>query len=140
MRKLADNRRILVASPTYLDGAGRPRTPHEAAGHLFLRYDDGSAPWRLQGPGDEVVELEARCRLRADSGDIVNDWALAGYGIMMRSQVDVAAELGDGRLERVLPHWRSGAAPIYALFHSSRHLPTKVRAFVAALAERLEQL
>jgi DNA-binding transcriptional LysR family regulator len=140
MRKLADNRRILVASPAYLDRAGRPRSPQEAAAHVFLRYDDGDAPWRLQGPQDEAVELETRCRLRADSGDVVNDWALAGYGIMMRSQVDVAAELADGQLERVLPHWQSGPAPIYALFPSARHLPTKVRAFVKALAERLDQL
>jgi LysR family transcriptional activator of dmlA len=140
MRKLADNRRILVASPAYLDRSGRPQSPHETTGHVFLRYDDGDAPWRLQGLEGEAVELEAPCRLRADSGDVVNDWALAGHGVMMRSQVDVAAELHDGRLERVLPNWQSGPAPIYALFPSARHLPTKVRAFVDALAERLEQL
>ncbi|WP_136615613.1 LysR family transcriptional regulator, partial [Bradyrhizobium sacchari] len=38
MRKLADNHRILVASPAYLDQAGRPTTPAEAASHTFLRY------------------------------------------------------------------------------------------------------
>jgi LysR family transcriptional activator of dmlA len=140
MRKLADNRRILVASPGYLDAAGRPRTPRDAAGHAFLRYDEGDTPWRLEGPGDEVGELDAPCRMRADSGDVVNDWALAGGGIMMRSQVDVAAELADGRLERVLPDWQSGPAPIYALFPSARHLAAKVRVFVEALAERLAQL
>jgi len=140
MRKLADNRRILVASPAYLDGAWRPRTPQDAAGHTFLRYDDSDAPWRLEGPGDKVVEFEAPCRMRADSGDVVNDWALAGCGIMMRSQVDVAAELADGRLERVLPDWQSGPAPIYALFPSARHLATKVRVFADALADRLARL
>lgn len=141
MRKLADNRRILAAAPAYLDGFGRPRRPEDAAsGHAFLRYDDSAAPWRLEGPGGEVAELEAPCRLRADSGSVVNDWALAGRGIMMRSEADVAAELADGRLERVLPDWQSGPAPIYVLFPSARHVATKVRAFVDALAERLDRL
>jgi DNA-binding transcriptional LysR family regulator len=140
MRKLADNRRILVAAPRYLDRSGRPRTPADAAGHAFLRYDDDAAPWRLEGPGGEAAEIDARCRLRADSGDVVHDWTVAGRGIAMRSEVDVAAELADGRLERVLPHWRSGPAPIYALFPSPRHLATKVRAFVEALAQRLAGL
>jgi len=139
MRKLADNWRILVASPAYLDSAGRPRRPDDTAGHAFLRYDDGDAPWRLEGPAGLVAEIETLCRMRADSGDIVNDWALAGCGIMMRSQVDVAAELAEGRLERVLPDWQSAPAPIYALFPSARHLSTKVRVFVDALAERLRQ-
>jgi len=138
MRKLADNCRILAASPAYLDRAGRPRTPEEAAGHAFLRYDDGDAPWRLIGPDWEVAEIAAPARMRADSGIVVGDWALAGHGIMWRSEADIAEELADGRLERVLPDWGSGPAPIYALFPSARHLPTKVRAFVDALGERLK--
>jgi LysR family transcriptional activator of dmlA len=140
MRKLADNRRILVASPAYLARSGRPRSPADAASHAFLRYDDGGAPWRLEGPGGSTVELEAPCRLRADSGDVVNEWAVAGCGITMRSSADVAAELADGRLERVLPDWQSAPAPIYALFPSARHMATKVRAFVDALAQRLARL
>jgi LysR family transcriptional regulator, transcriptional activator for dmlA len=140
MRKLADNRRILVASPGYLDRMGHPRTPRETAGHAFLRYDDSTQPWRLEGPEGAVAEIETPCRLRADSGNVINDWALAGHGIMLRSQVDVAAELADGRLERVLVDWQSGPAPIYALFPSARHLATKVRVFVETLAERLAGL
>ncbi len=140
MRKLADNRRVLAASPAYLDRVGRPLIPQDTVDHAFLRYDDGATPWRLEGPEGEIAEIEAPCRLRADSGSVVNDWALAGHGITMRSQVDVAAELADGRLERVLPGWQSGPAPIYALFPSARHLATKVRVFLDALAERLEGL
>jgi DNA-binding transcriptional LysR family regulator len=138
MRKLADSRRILVASPAYLDAAGRPGRPAQTEGHAFLRYDDSTAPWRLVGPGGAVAEIEAPCRLRADSGNVVGDWAVAGRGIMLRSEVDVCAELEAGGLERVLPGWSSGPAPIYALFPSARHLPAKVRVFVDALAERLK--
>ncbi|HEY2660527.1 MAG TPA: LysR family transcriptional regulator [Caulobacteraceae bacterium] len=138
MRKLADNRRILVAAPGYLDRRGRPTSPEDLAGHVWLRYGDGASPLRFEGPQGRVVELEARGRLRADNGDAVYDWALAGCGVMAKSSVDVAHGLRDGRLERVLPDWRSAPMPIYALWPSARHLATKARVFLEAVATRLE--
>lgn len=137
MRKLADNHRILVASPGYLDHVGRPSSPADFGGVSFLRYDDGDAPWRLTGPRGEVAQVQARPRLRADSGEVVHDWALAGLGIMLKSQIDVAADLAAGRLEQVAPGWRSPPAPIYALFPSGRLRPSKVRVFVDALETAL---
>ncbi len=133
MRKLADNTRILVASPGYLDARGRPRTPDDLSDHSFVRYDDNIIPWSLEGPDGATAEVQTRCRLRADSGDAVMDWALLGQGITLKSEVDVCTDLATGRLERVLPDWQSPPAPIYALFPSARHLPAKTRAFVDAL-------
>lgn len=138
MRKLAENCRVLAASPAYLERAGRPRTLDEIEGHAFLRYDNGDAPWRLINADWEVAEIAAPARMRADSGIVVGDWALAGHGVMLRSEADIAEELADGRLERVLPDWSTGPAPIYALFPSARHLSAKVRVFVDALSERLK--
>jgi LysR family transcriptional activator of dmlA len=122
MRKLADNRRILVAAPAYLN------------------YDDHAVPWRLEGPDAAIVDFEPRCRLRANSGDAVTDWALAGQGVMLKSAIDVVKELAAGRLEQLLPDWRSAAAPIYALMPSRRHLSTKSRAFLDALSASLAAL
>jgi DNA-binding transcriptional LysR family regulator len=104
---------------------------------VLLRYGDGLGPWRLEGPDGVSVEIPAHPRLRADNGDAVGDWALAGHGIMLRSEVDVRAHLRSGRLERVLPEWRSPDAPIYALLPSSRHVATKTRVFLDATAARL---
>lgn len=136
-RKLTDNRRILAAAPAYLDRRGRPAQPADLAGHAFLRYGEGAAPWRLEGPGGETAEVAAPARLRADSGDVVRDWAVAGHGIMLKSLVDAAPDLADGTLERVLPGWRSEAAPVYALFPTRSQLPLKTRALLDALAARL---
>ncbi len=119
MHKLATNRRILVAAPSYLDQRGRPRTIADLASHVCLRYDDGTTPWRLEGPSAAVAEVEMRSRLRANSGDAVHDWALAGHGVMLKSRVDVAADLAAGRLERVLDGWQGPSAPIYALMSSA---------------------
>jgi DNA-binding transcriptional LysR family regulator len=56
---------------------------------------------------------------------------------MLKSDVDVAADIACGRLVRILSDWRSAPAPIYALMPSRRYLPSKSRAFVEALAARL---
>jgi len=140
MHKLADNRRILVAAPAYLDRYGRPHSLSELHNHLCLRYDEHALPWRLEGPDASPVDFEPRCRLRANSGDAVTDWALAGQGVMLKSRIDVVADLVAGRLEHVLPDWQSAAAPIYALLPSKRHLSTKSRAFLDAVSASLAGL
>jgi DNA-binding transcriptional LysR family regulator len=137
LHKLADNRRYLAAAPAYLDRQGRPSSVHELTEHACLRYDDGVAPWRLVGPDGQVVEIETRARLKANSGDAVHDWALAGCGIMLKSCADISDDLDSGRLERVLPEWQSEPAPIYALTLSGRHRATKIRTFLDAAKARL---
>lgn len=140
MRKLADNHRYLVAAPAYLDRCGRPRSVHELSQHPCLRYDEGNAPWCLEGPGGEAVEIDVSCRLRANSGDAVQDWAIAGAGIAFKSCADVMPALGAGLLERVLPDWQSRSVPIYALMPAGRQLPTKTRLFLDETVKALEGL
>jgi DNA-binding transcriptional LysR family regulator len=134
MLKLADNSRVLAASPAYLDRRGRPGAPEHLSAHAFLRYGDGVAPWALSGPDGRTATVAAVPRLRVDNGDTVHDWCLAGHGIMMRSIVDMGRDLAAGRLERVLPDWDGGAAPVVALFASRHNQPRKLRAFLDAIS------
>jgi len=136
MHKIAHSYRILVAAPAYLDRYGEPKTIGELDKHLCLRYDDRSSPWRLEGPKAEVMEINPQTRLCANSGDAVQDWAIAGHGVMLKSDVDVAAEIVSGRLVQILSDWHSAPAPIYALFPSRRHTPSKTRAFISALSAK----
>jgi DNA-binding transcriptional LysR family regulator len=139
MRRLADNHRVLVAAPVYLDRTGRPTIPDQLEDpvHAFLRYGDSTLPWRLTGPGGMTSSLKAPGRFRVNNGDAIHDWALAGQGIMLKSEIDVAGDVAAGRLERVLPEWSGGQAPIVALFPTTRHLPLKTRAFLDTMAAQL---
>jgi DNA-binding transcriptional LysR family regulator len=137
MRKLADNRRILVASPAYLDRLGRPAAPEDLADAAFLRYGEAAEPWRLYGPSGAEVQMAAAARLRVDNGDAVHDWALAGLGIMLRSELDVAADIRAGRLERLLSSWDGGPTPVVALYPSARQMPLKTRVLLEALNARM---
>lgn len=136
MRKLADNRRVLVASPAYLDRVGRPVTLAHARELAFIRYAATSTPWRLFGPGGETTLFDAPAKLRVDSGEVMHDWAREGLGVAIKSLIDVAEDLAFGRLERVLPDWDCGEAPVVALFASAHNLPLKTRVFLDAIQER----
>jgi DNA-binding transcriptional LysR family regulator len=111
------------------------------------KIDDEAYPGRVEPPniafGRRRLAKRRRClrqrrfsasALHVDNGDAVHDWALAGLGIMLKSEVDVAEDLDAGRLERVLPNWDGGEAPIVALYPSAEHLPLKT---VARLRHRL---
>jgi DNA-binding transcriptional LysR family regulator len=137
MRKLADNHRVVVGARDYLERAGTPNTPADLPGHECLHYGGAGPLWRLVGPKGEVVEVEVASRLRSDNGEVSNDWALSGSGLIMKSWIDVEPDIRSGRLVHVLPGWRSDSAPVCAYFPSNRQLPTRVRVFLSAMAERL---
>jgi DNA-binding transcriptional LysR family regulator len=139
VRKLAENHRIVVASPAYLLRRGTPGTPTDLKAHDCLHYPGVGGLWRLFSATGEVTEVETRARLKSDNGDVAQDWAMAGSGLILKSWVDVASDLRAGRLVRVLEGWRSEPAPVCALFPSNRHLSTRVRVFVEATAERLSE-
>jgi DNA-binding transcriptional LysR family regulator len=139
MHKLADSHRILVASPGYLDRKGRPNSPRQLQDHRLLRTLDWRGPWRLTGPKGEVVDVDHPSRLRTNNGEVVQDWALSGQGVTLKSAIDVDADVAAGRLEQVLPEWTSPDAPIYALLPSSAHVPQKARLFLSALGGSLRR-
>lgn len=72
-----------------------------------------------------------------DNGDAVHDWCVAGLGIALKSQVDVAADLRDGVLDHILPEWHAGDTPIVALFPDRVTMPHKTRVFLDAMLAAL---
>ncbi|SRR6266550_1292776 len=139
MRKLIDDYRVVVGAPEYLQRRGTPTTPAELEAHECVHYRGVGAHWRLLNLAGEAVEVRADSRLRSNSGEAALDWALAGFGLVMSSWVDVKGHLHAGRLVHILPEWRSESAPVCALFPTSRQLPTRVRVFIDDMAESLIQ-
>ncbi|HEY0802441.1 MAG TPA: LysR family transcriptional regulator [Steroidobacteraceae bacterium] len=137
VRKLAANHRVIVAAPEYLARAGTPRTPADLRNHECLHYGRAGPLWRLLGPNGAVEDVEVASRLRSDNGELSHDWAISGCGLIMKSRIDVESDLASGRLVHVLTKWRSISAPVCALFPSNRQVPTRVRVFLDAMADRL---
>jgi LysR family transcriptional regulator, transcriptional activator for dmlA len=137
-RPLAANRRLLCAASAYLADRGTPAQPRDLLQHdcIVIRENAGAFNnWQLSD-GSRQETVKVRGRLAANHGEVAVDWALAGHGIVLRSEWDVAGYLRSGELVHVLPAWTGTAADIFAVYPSRHHLSAKVRVFIDFLAAR----
>ncbi|QIM52395.1 LysR family transcriptional regulator [Hydrogenophaga crocea] len=142
-RRLAPNRRVLVAAPAYLAVHGTPQSPDELAMHhcLVVREHTDALPhrqdhWALQREGESTVRRVAVAGpMTSNSGELVRDWCLAGHGVMLRSLWDVAPLIASGALVHLLPEWSHRDADIHWLAPWQAQSPKRIRLLVAALAE-----
>jgi DNA-binding transcriptional LysR family regulator len=139
-RRIAPNRRLLCASPTYLARHGHPRVPADLAQHscigIFLE-EQAYTVWRLS-KGRQVEEVKVRGNLSTGDGETAVNWALAGHGIVLRAEWDIAKYLRSGRLRPVLEDWQAPPADIHAVFTQRHHEAARVRRFVEFLVKSFE--
>jgi LysR family transcriptional regulator, transcriptional activator for dmlA len=139
-RRLARNHRVVVASPAYLKRKGTPARPEDLAQHdcLVVRENDRRFDlWRLQRERDRAeTRVRVQGPLSSNSGELVRDWCLAGRGIMLRSLWDIAPQLANGHLVRLLPAYAMTDADIHWLAPHQAQLPRRLRLLVDFLAER----
>lgn len=136
-RKIAANRRLLCASPTYLQACGRPETPKDLTRHncIVLRQNDAAfGVWRLSR-GKQSESIKVRGSLSTNEGEVALNWALEGHGILMRAEWDLAKYLRSGRLEEVLAEYETPPADIYAVYLERLNLSAKVSFFVDHLRD-----
>ncbi|NDY91050.1 LysR family transcriptional regulator [Ideonella livida] len=130
--RLADNRRLCVATPAYLARAGTPQHPAELPRHdcLVLSSDASQTRgWAFAVDG-EVQHLRLPGRLDCSDGQVLHAWCLQGLGLAWRSTWEVRADLAAGRLVSVLDDFAAPPNGIYAMFPSARHLPLRVRLWI----------
>ncbi|WP_408430184.1 LysR substrate-binding domain-containing protein [Paraburkholderia sp. RL18-101-BIB-B] len=143
-RRLAPNRRILCAAPSYMARRGEPKHPEELLTHdcIALRENDEDVTmWRFT-PRDQGTPANVRIEpmLTSNDGGTVRDWALAGLGIISRSEWDVAEHLHAGRLVPLLEAWTQPDADIVALINSRHGRSLRAQRFLDLLhASTLQQ-
>ncbi|MEP6963969.1 MAG: LysR substrate-binding domain-containing protein [Polaromonas sp.] len=140
-RHLAPNRRLLCAAPAYLAAHGIPKGPGDLARHNCIgirQGDDAYGNWRLT-LGKRTETVKVRGNLSTNDGEIAVNWALAGHGIVMRAEWDIARYLRSGRLKQVLENYRTPSADIHAVYPQRHQVSARVRAFVDHLAAHFEK-
>ena len=140
--RLADNRRLCVATPDYLRRRGTPRHPHALQGHDCLALSSESSQTRgwafrlpVPGGGAEVAYVKPVGPLDCSDGQVLHDWCLAGHGIAWRSTWEVEAEIAAGRLVEVLADFAAPPNGIYAVIPQRKHLPLRVRLWIDFLKQ-----
>jgi DNA-binding transcriptional LysR family regulator len=145
-RRLASNRRVLVASPAYLMRHGTPDSVDALLQHacLIVRENgregarDAARPtsqrfdvWQLHRHGDTTpARVRVHGPLSSNSGELVRDWCVAGHGIMLRSLWDIAPQLASGQLVQVLPDHCMPDADIHWLAPYRADAPRRIRLLI----------
>ena len=130
--RLADNRRLCVAAPAYLERAGRPEAPQDLARHACLMLSSNASQtrgWAFTVNG-EPVHLRPSGPLDCSDGQVLHEWCLAGLGIAWRSTWEVERDIAEGRLVPLLEDYAAPPNGIYAVFPHARHLPLRVRLWI----------
>ncbi|MDF2370564.1 MAG: LysR family transcriptional regulator [Rhizobiaceae bacterium] len=133
-RTLAPVRRILCATPGYIEAHSMPQSIDDLDHHVCLPPHNND-PWKLEGPDGPLLYRPAG-PLATNSSEVIRECVIAGLGIALRSTWDISEELESGRLVPVLPAYRgSRNVAVHAVYASRRFLPTKVRVFVDYMSE-----
>lgn len=141
-RRVGTVRRICVASPHYLATAGTPRRPEDLAAHdivLFFNHAN-NADWRFvdSAKRDQVIRVDARFSVNRAEAAIAA--ARDGQGVLSVLSYQVAAELADGSLVRVLRRFERPPIPVQLVVPTARLMPPRVRSFLDFAAPRLSAL
>jgi len=138
--KLADNHRVVVATPGYLKRHGTPQTLDELGKHncLAISSQGSQRGWTFRDQG-KIVTLKVGGNMVCNDGAVLHDWAMAGRGLAWRSMWEVSSEIEAGLLVPVLEQYAAPGSDIYAVFAQRRHLPLRIRVFVDFLRHAYSQ-
>ena len=145
--RIADNRRLCVAAPQYLQRRGTPQHPGDLAAHDCLTLSSDASQtrgWAFRVPvvGQDaraVVHIRPGGPLDCSDGQVLYDWCLAGHGIAWRSSWEVESEIAAGQLVAVLEEFAAPPNGIYVVFPHAKHLPLRVRLWIDYLKHHYSQ-
>jgi DNA-binding transcriptional LysR family regulator len=138
-RKLADSRRVLVASPVYLRARPRPAVPRDLREHECLVHGDASQPtiWRFGRGSGPDQPMPVHGRVAANNSEAVLCMARRGLGVALLADWLVEADLKRGRLVPLLEEFTTPPAPIYVLSPPGRFPSSTARALIEHVAVAL---
>jgi DNA-binding transcriptional LysR family regulator len=141
-RRVGTVRRVFVASPGYLARKGTPRRPQDLAGHdivLFVNHAN-TADWRFIDRSQQDVTVRVAARFQINRAEAAIVAARDGHGILSALSYQVAAELADGSLVRVLRRFERPSIPVQLVVPTARLMPPRVRTFLDFALPRLAAL
>lgn len=138
-RKLANDKRVLCASPDYLAQHGEPKNPDDLTGHRLIVFGDTRRKLSSKdGRHCHFPPEDVKARVICDDGASTRLATLAGVGISMGSLWSLQRELRERTLIRVLPEYEiDDGSAIWLVYPKSNVLTAKVRTMIDFLIEKI---
>jgi DNA-binding transcriptional LysR family regulator len=136
--KVGTVRRVICASPDYLERRGRPRHPGDLADHDVVTFSalTPSDTWTF-GKGAAARPVPARPRLTVNTAEAAIDAAVAGVGLTRVLSYQIADAIRSRQLVTVLDNQSPDPVPVSLVYSGQRMLPRKLRAFLDFATPRL---
>jgi len=128
-------RRVVCASPLYLESRGTPTHPAELAQHLVISASAVSpvVEWKFA----QGLVVRVKPRLTVTSNDAAIETVIRGMGLTRLLSYQVAPYLASGQLQTVLTDFEPAPLPIHVIHRENRYTSAKVRTFVDLMVAQL---
>ncbi|MEO8387981.1 LysR family transcriptional regulator [Polaromonas sp.] len=131
-------RRVICASPGYLETHGVPQAPDDLHQHTLVSASSvtPNPEWRLLVDG-EVRSIRLQARMTTTTNDSAVAAVLSGFGITRLLSYQVATHLREGLLKTVLGEFELPPLPVHVVHREGRQASHRVRSFIDLAIERL---
>ena len=138
--QVGEVRRVVCASPGYLDQHGRPQHPAQLREAKIATSSASQliSEWQFVD-GDRLLTVPIAPRLVVTANNAAINLARIGWGMTRVLSYQVAAAVAAGELEIVLEAFEPAPLPIQVVFQKGARVPAKVRTFVDFLTQRFAQ-
>ncbi|MFO0612994.1 MAG: LysR family transcriptional regulator [Polyangiaceae bacterium] len=127
-------RRVVVASPKYLAGRGRPRTPKDLSSHRCISFGAATPTdsWSFgPGPrGGRARQVKITPFLSVNTAEAALGSAIDGHGVVSVLSYQAARALEAGTLVRVLTSFEGEPLPVQLVHPAKSAGSAKLRAFM----------
>ena len=136
-RRLAQGRRVVVATPAYLQRHGVPTSPGDLSRHQAIINSrvPGFDTWTFR-KGAQAVSVVLHGRLKVTAAEGLREAVKCNLGLTLASEWNFSPELKSGEVVAVLEDWALPSTNLSAVYPTGRLASTKARAF-ASFVERL---
>jgi DNA-binding transcriptional LysR family regulator len=141
-RRLGMQRMGIGAAPSYLAKYGHPETLEQLRRHAAITYGRGGQafPWPVRDRDGTSAELRLDSRLQFDDLQAIADAAVAGIGVAWLPRWLMTPLVRTGHLELIFSDEQLVSSEIHAVWPQTRHLPSKTRTAIDALAQQVPAL
>src|ERR1700738_5138871 len=135
-RRIAEGRRVVVATPAYLQRHGTPKSPGELISHQAVIYTGGGGGESLtfrKATAEVSVVLQGRLKVTAAEG--LREAVNCDMGLGVCSEWAFSPELRSGKLVAILQDWALPPTNLSAVYPTGHLASTKARAFASFVEE-----
>src|SRR6202790_23648 len=131
-RRIAEGRRVVVATPAYLQRHGTPTSPGELISHQAVIYTRGGGgeSWTFRkAPAEVSVVLQGRLKVTQAEG--LREAVNCDMGLAVALEWLFSPELRSGKVVPILQDWALPSGNLSVVYPTGRLASTKARAFVS---------